>query len=385
MGSRVFLNYRRGDSSGHTGRLYDALTARFGADQVFIDVDNIAFGQDFVARIGEVLSMVDVTLVVIGREWLDASTSDGRRRLDDPGDFVRIEIETALRRGILVVPVLVEGAEMPSSAALPAPLQPLARRNACSLDDRDWKRGVARLVNALDGVVETGHFPAIPEPDASEPGPAHASGSEPRRGRLAALIARVRLHPRAGIAVIGSIAILLAAAALGFLRSGSGGSEDGGIPAAGAQAGSLVNRIQSSVHAATGQPFQIENGCSRWGLKNQPPDWVTNAVRLTFPSRTCRITYPANRYNKGNIFQVVVARDGHLQAAWDDLVNGGPFDRQPGPDGIYRSPEQCKGAKHYAPSVWMTWWIKGCATTPSTDANWQTVDAAVQEAVDGTG
>jgi len=156
-------------------------------------------------------------------------------------------------------------------------------------------------------------------------------------------------------------------------------------PPAGAQSGSLGNRIQSSVHAATGQPFQIENGCSRWGLKNQPPDWVTNAVRLTFPSRTCRITYPANRYNKGNIFQVVVARDGHLQAAWDDLVNGGPFDRQPGPDGIYRSPEQCKGAKHYAPSVWMTWWIKGCATTPSTDANWQTADAAVQEAVDGTG
>jgi hypothetical protein len=81
----------------------------------------------------------------------------------------------------------------------------------------------------------------------------------------------------------------------------------------------------------------------------------------------------------------VIARDGRAQAAWDDLVSGGPFDPQPGLDGIYPSSTECKGAKQYAPTVWMTWWIRACAETPSTDAQWRTVDAAVQEAVDGTG
>ena len=180
MVSRVFISYRREDAPGHTGRLYDGLASHFGADQVFVDVDNIGIGQDFVARIQEVMSAVDVVVVVIGRGWVDARRSDGHRRLEDPDDFVRLEVETALGRGVLVIPVLVQGAEMPASSTLPPGLKPLARRNACAIDDRDWKHGVERLIRAIDSVIATGTFPVAPA--AGVDTPADAAPSTRRAG-----------------------------------------------------------------------------------------------------------------------------------------------------------------------------------------------------------
>jgi hypothetical protein len=148
-----------------------------------------------------------------------------------------------------------------------------------------------------------------------------------------------------------------------------------------------VNDVQRSVQAATGQPFRVETACTRWG-DNPTPGWVANAVRLTFPTRTCDSSdVTGNVYNQGNIFQVVIARLDHAQAAWGDLVSTGPYEPQAGADGIYNSDlKPCKGAKQYTPSVWMTWYVPGCPAKRFTDdAEWQTVDAAVQEAVDGTG
>lgn len=144
--ARFFLSYRRDDSAGFAGRLADALEGQFGAGSVFRDVDDIAPGEDFVQTLDRQLQAVDAVLVMIGPRWLEPAAA---ARLNDADDFVRREIETALASGKPVLPLLVGGAQMPTSAALPATLQPLARKQAVSLSDADWKRDVDELVQTL--------------------------------------------------------------------------------------------------------------------------------------------------------------------------------------------------------------------------------------------
>src|SRR5688572_14604229 len=123
---RIFISYRRDDSIDAAGRLYDRLSDHFGKDNVFLDVDAIPVGVDFRRHLQDAVGECDVLLAVIGHAWLDARRADGSRRLDDPADFVRIEIRTALERGIPVIPVLVGRATMPAGRDLPAALQALA-------------------------------------------------------------------------------------------------------------------------------------------------------------------------------------------------------------------------------------------------------------------
>lgn len=144
--ARFFLSYRRDDSAGFAGRLADDLEVRFGAGSVFHDVDDIAPGEDFVNALDRQLRSVDAVLVMIGPRWLDSA---GAARLKDANDFVRREIESALSSGKLVLPLLVGGARMPDQAALPESLQSLARRQAVSLSDADWKRDVEELGRTL--------------------------------------------------------------------------------------------------------------------------------------------------------------------------------------------------------------------------------------------
>lgn len=153
MSSRVFISYRRGDSSGHAGRIYDQLSTRFGDGQVFMDVDAIEPGVDFVDYIADAVGSCDVLVAVIGPDWLDASGPDGRTRLEDPHDFVRLEVSTALERDVRVIPVLVEGAAIPSERELPTPLTKLARRHALSVSDSRFKYDVGRLVETIDKVL----------------------------------------------------------------------------------------------------------------------------------------------------------------------------------------------------------------------------------------
>ena len=150
--ARVFLSYRRDDSSGHAGRLYDRLCQHFGRDNLFMDVDTIALGLDFVEVIQDAVGSCDVLLAVIGRQWLSSTDSLGNRRLDNPEDFVRLEITTALERRIRVIPVLVGGASMPRSTELPDVLQPLARRQALVVGDH-FHPDVDRLITALGTVL----------------------------------------------------------------------------------------------------------------------------------------------------------------------------------------------------------------------------------------
>lgn len=156
--ARVFLSYRRDDSAGFAGRLADALEARFGADRVFRDVDDIRPGEDFAQAIQTQLEDVGAVLVLIGPRWLTMSV-DGRRRLDDPEDYVRREIQTALASGKPVIPVLVSGATMPVSAELPEAIADLARRQAVVLSDTGWRADVARLTDSLAAIVSDGAAP----------------------------------------------------------------------------------------------------------------------------------------------------------------------------------------------------------------------------------
>jgi len=148
--ARIFISYRRDDSAAHAGRLYDRLEGHFGQGQVFMDVDAIKPGLDFVEVVQEAVSVCDGLVAVIGKEWLHVSNPAGGRRLEDPDDMVRLEIATALGRGIRVIPVLVQGAQMPRGNDLPEVLKPLASRNALEVSDAGFRADVERLIEALE-------------------------------------------------------------------------------------------------------------------------------------------------------------------------------------------------------------------------------------------
>jgi TIR domain len=148
--SGIFISYRRDDAGAMARRLYDALCARFGPASVFIDVETIEVGADFADVIDAKVGFCDGLIAVIGATWSAAVDAAGRRRLDDPADWVRLEIAAALRRGIKVVPVLVDGAPMPSPRELPEPLAPLARHQAFNLRSARFEEDAARLGAALE-------------------------------------------------------------------------------------------------------------------------------------------------------------------------------------------------------------------------------------------
>src|SRR5574343_377763 len=144
----IFISCRRDDHAGFAGRLADALASTFGPDNVFRDIEDIHPGQDFVQTITNPLDTVDVMLVMIGPAWL-TSSRNGVRRLDEPGDFVRTEIEAGLASGKLVLPVLIGGAMMPAEEALPPAIRQLARRQSFVLSDAGWSADVAGLVEVI--------------------------------------------------------------------------------------------------------------------------------------------------------------------------------------------------------------------------------------------
>lgn len=148
---QIFLSYRRGDVGGYAGRLTDALVQRLGARSVFHDVTAIAPGQDFPEVIDRALDDCDAVLAVIGPSWSAAATPQGALRLFEADDYVRLELATALKRDVRVVPVLVGGALMPTAADLPDELGELVQRQAVVLHDETWHQNVDGLVRSLRG------------------------------------------------------------------------------------------------------------------------------------------------------------------------------------------------------------------------------------------
>ena len=178
MNAKLFINYRRDDTAPYAGRLYDRLIAHFGEDQVFIDIDQIEPGEDFVEVINRKVGTCDIAIVAIGPHWLGATDASGKRRLDDEEDFVRMEIVAALQRNIRVIPVLVGGAQMPRKQELPETLAPLSRRNAIELSETRFHADVNRLIEAIEKSfavvekkVELSTTAAAPPPEAPAVGP----------------------------------------------------------------------------------------------------------------------------------------------------------------------------------------------------------------------
>ena len=207
----IFISYRRDDTAGHAGRLYDRLSAHFGSGRVFIDVDLIEQGEDFAQVIEDAVGSCDVLLALIGRNWLTIRDEIGLR-LDNSNDFVRLELAAALARGVRVIPVLVQGARMPRPQDLPEDLLPLSRRNALELSDLRWKHDVDQLLSALEKILArqrgasrtaaqeeaeryrrgaeserrklTRKEPTGPEAEVSEPGAAELKAEQPHVGIL---------------------------------------------------------------------------------------------------------------------------------------------------------------------------------------------------------
>ncbi len=184
----IFVSYRRQDSQSAAGRLSDHLRDNLPGIRIFRDVETIDPGVDFVDAIGRALKTCAVLIAVIGPRWLDARDAAGRRRLDDAHDYTRLEIASALgRKDVRVIPVLVEGAEMPSGADLPGDLAPLARRNAIELSDKRWDYDVSQLVATLRPLL------GVAEPRPAPPGDGAATrpGKRGRRWAVAAAVLAV--------------------------------------------------------------------------------------------------------------------------------------------------------------------------------------------------
>ena len=180
---RLFLSYRRDDTAGRAGRLFDGLTQRLGPGQVFQDVEAIKPGLDFERAVADSLESADASVVVIGPEWATVTEPGGARRLDRDDDFVRLEVGVALRSERPVVPVLVGGAQMPRAEELPEELRPLLKRQAFTVRDSAWNGDVDDLVRDLRS--------QLPEP--------------PRRRRRPLVVAAVVLL----VAAAGAVAAVL--------------------------------------------------------------------------------------------------------------------------------------------------------------------------------
>ena len=169
----IFVSYRHEDSRHQTDRLFDRLEDRFGAGQVFQDVDSIPLGLDFRKVLTERVAGCDLCVAVIGDAWLSIAGKSGTRRIDDPADFVRIEIEAALGRNIPVIPVLVGNASVPQVEELPESLRELAYRQGLHVrPDPDFRHDVERLIRGIEDVVSAqrpgaraGHRGPPPVPD----------------------------------------------------------------------------------------------------------------------------------------------------------------------------------------------------------------------------
>jgi hypothetical protein len=172
----VFISYRREDTEGQARALFQELVVRLGRDSVFMDVDSIALGRDFREVLQERLASCDLMLALIGRDWVDGKDKAGRRRLDNAGDFVRLEIAAALKRNIPVTPLLLQGAQMPAAEQLPEDLSDLAYRNGFELSHNRWESDVQELIKRL-GLVTRSNMPIDRKTDSPTAAPQPAKKS----------------------------------------------------------------------------------------------------------------------------------------------------------------------------------------------------------------
>jgi hypothetical protein len=154
MSGGVFICYRREESAFAARAIHDRVVRQLERENVFLDVDNIDLGVDWFNVLTERVGACDALVAAIGRNWVSAADKDNRRRIDDPDDFVRIEIEAALKRDVRVIPVLVDGAVMPKAGELPDSLKGLARRQGLEVSPARFDADVEKLTHALGSILE---------------------------------------------------------------------------------------------------------------------------------------------------------------------------------------------------------------------------------------
>src|SRR4051812_11829062 len=209
----VFISYRREDTAGEARALYNELLGRTGQNSVFMDVDNIALGRDFRDALQKTLKSCDVMLVLIGRHWVDAKDQAGQIRLQDPRDFVRVEIEGALKRDILVTPILVQEAHMPAAEALPAEIRDLVYRNGFELSHTRWESDVGEMIRRLrldnpDGDNKVQLSASVTTPDPSISAVARPVGARQRWLTAPISLTRRRAVRLAALAAAGTAAAI---------------------------------------------------------------------------------------------------------------------------------------------------------------------------------
>lgn len=177
---KIFINYRRGDTAGFAGRIYDRLLERFPAESIFMDVDTLQAGMDFVEEINRQVAQSTVFLAIIGEDWLNMIGRDGGRRIDANNDFVRLEIESALKANVRVIPVLIDDAVMPEEHELPKSIAPLARRHAISVNHLRFKNDAQGLVDQVEAALQAEHQSRLEETPPPVP-----SSKEEKRGDVA--------------------------------------------------------------------------------------------------------------------------------------------------------------------------------------------------------
>jgi len=178
--SGIFISYRRADTDVAAGRLADDLLREFGPGSIFRDVDQLYPGVDYEVAIDSALNSCVVLLAVIGPQWSTIVDDQGRRRLEDPHDWVRAEIGRSLARGVRVIPVLISGTQMPRLSELPAELKPLAKRQACDLADRQWRQDLDVLVQVIENIPGAPRGSAIHGPTPTRTGQLKLIGSKQR-------------------------------------------------------------------------------------------------------------------------------------------------------------------------------------------------------------
>jgi hypothetical protein len=294
---RIFISYRREETAYPAGWLYDRLADHYGGGQVFKDVDSIQLGDDFVEVITRAVGSCDVLLALIGDQWLTITDEHGRRRLDDPDDFVRLEIEAALSRNVRVIPILVGSARMPRAEELPDSLAKLVRRQALELHPARFDFDTGRLLKVLDGALAEVRAPqAEPSPTQSDPqvaaatppaarpspGPSGPPGERRRRRST-----RAWVLTGAGVAVV-----LIAVAAAIFANSGTPPSPagvDAPSPSAGAATTSTSAGSATTSAPASEAVFRddFSNRTAGWegdGAQAKGSGYVGGAYRISAPA-----------------------------------------------------------------------------------------------------
>jgi TIR domain len=303
VGNPIFISYRRDDTEGEAGRLFDDLTRQFGSNSVFMDVAGIRPGVDFVQAIEENVASCGVLLAIIGPTWATIAGATGQRRLDDPHDFVVLEIASALKRQVPVIPVLVHGAKMPSPEQLPESLKSFSYRNSVELSHARWPSDVQLLIDALKSYVAPDQTTARDPVHATVPVQLPAPHPPAAAAKLSGKRSLMPL-----VAGIGALVVIAAAVIIYLvMRSPAGGSIVGTWKDPDRKGGE--NSLGMLVISGSGGNMTMH---AYGTCQPNPCDWGTQAAVPDGPGATATFSVadPAGSADATRVAEVKVAPSG---------------------------------------------------------------------------